>query len=166
MVNGTSVLVGIQGFLDTFEVHLKRIWDPPPPPSFKQCRLYKRFLACGSSGHENKAEDLVCWNAEFYLDVSSVLCWITLFVPLNSCGKSFNCPVHNCVLSSEGKLSYSLFFPVNFRIVRLFWWELHCGSGLFLYSNNSMGTVFWMFPLLALPVLHSAKILTVCLIGE
>ncbi|XP_033947409.1 UDP-glucuronosyltransferase 3A1-like [Pseudochaenichthys georgianus] len=28
-----------------------------------------------------------------------------------------------------------------------------------------MGFVFWMFPLLALPVLQSAKILTVCLIG-
>lgn len=29
-----------------------------------------------------------------------------------------------------------------------------------------MGLVFWMCSLLALPVLESAKILTVCLIGE
>ncbi|KAI3372718.1 hypothetical protein L3Q82_023179 [Scortum barcoo] len=34
------------------------------------------------------------------------------------------------------------------------------------YSNNNMGIVFWTFSLLALPVLQSAKILTVCLIGN
>lgn len=33
-------------------------------------------------------------------------------------------------------------------------------------TNNNMGTVFWMFSLLAFPVLESAKILTVSLIGE
>nr|XP_040051944.1 UDP-glucuronosyltransferase 3A1-like [Gasterosteus aculeatus aculeatus] len=32
-------------------------------------------------------------------------------------------------------------------------------------TNNNMGTVFWMFSLLAFPVLESAKILTVSLIG-
>uniref|UniRef100_A0A671UAG3 Uncharacterized protein n=1 Tax=Sparus aurata TaxID=8175 RepID=A0A671UAG3_SPAAU len=32
-------------------------------------------------------------------------------------------------------------------------------------SDNNMGIVFWMFSLLALPILQSAKILTVCLIG-
>ncbi|KAM3611956.1 uncharacterized protein V6R79_026395 [Siganus canaliculatus] len=34
-----------------------------------------------------------------------------------------------------------------------------------LRSNKNMGFVFWTFSLLALPVLQSAKILTVCLIG-
>uniref|UniRef100_A0A672J1U6 glucuronosyltransferase n=1 Tax=Salarias fasciatus TaxID=181472 RepID=A0A672J1U6_SALFA len=33
-------------------------------------------------------------------------------------------------------------------------------------SYSNMGIVFWTFSLLALPLTHSAKILTVCLIGE
>lgn len=35
-----------------------------------------------------------------------------------------------------------------------------------LRSKNNMGAAFWLFPLLALPLVQSAKILTLTLLGE
>lgn len=148
MVDGTSLLVGIQGFLDAFKVHLKRIWNPPAPSIIVwQCRLYKRFLACGSSGHENKTEALVFWNDEFYLDVSSVLSWIILFVPLNSS------PIVRITIvywAQRGNFLTRFSFQFIFESSDYFARNLAVGRGYFSTLITAWGLyfgcfLFWLF---------------------
>lgn len=66
-------------------------------------------------------------------------------------------------------LNWLLVFWLGSWAGRLFYsdhfnWERSAGQ--FLHSANSMRIVIWVFPLLVLPRVQSAKILTVCPIGE
>ncbi|XP_068461133.1 LOW QUALITY PROTEIN: UDP-glucuronosyltransferase 3A1-like [Clinocottus analis] len=58
----------------------------------------------------------------------------------------------------EAALS-TIYFGIGGLFLEDFGCRTVCGT------HNNMGIVFWMFSLLALPVLQSAKIMTVCLIG-